>query len=171
MALNFSTSTKVNYEVVVSCDESLDMTSEEISTYLLKGGDFKSKEGSEPTLFVIKALSPSEREEAEVKAGAYKRSELGRVLYAEEPKGDSKEKGLWFDALSDQEKQALFDYNQYINRVYSEMVKAAVIEIKGVEGSPWDLINSIKPESHRVRTISDLVLHIQRVSLLGDQGK
>jgi len=171
MALNFSTSTKIEFEVIVSCDDAIDMTSEEMNQYLLNGGTFKSKEGSEPTIFIIKALSPSEREEAEIKAGAYKRSELGRVLYAEEPKSDAKERGLWFDALSDKEKQSLFEYNQYINRVYAEMVKASVVSIKGVEGNPWELINSIKPESHRIRTISDLVLHIQRISLLGDQGK
>jgi hypothetical protein len=30
------------------------------------------------TMFTLKALSPQEREEAEVRAGAYTRSELGR---------------------------------------------------------------------------------------------
>jgi hypothetical protein len=29
----------------------------------------------------------------------------------------------------------------------------------------------IRPDSHRTETISQLVLHVQRVSLLGDSGK
>ena len=51
------------------------------------------------------------------------------------------------------------------------MIKASVVEIKGVEGNVWDLIQSIKPDAIRLQTISELVTHISTLSLLGDQGK
>jgi hypothetical protein len=34
--------------------------------------------------------------------------------------------------------------------------------------SPLDLV---RPESHRVQVIAELVRHVQRMSLLGEQGK
>jgi hypothetical protein len=46
-----------------------------------------------------------------------------------------------------------------------------VIEIVGISGKPWDLIQSIKPDHVRVQTISELVAHISNLSLLGDEGK
>jgi len=170
MALHFSTSSSIEHKVVISIDPALDMTSEEFSKYLKTGEGYKCVEGSEPTIFVIKALSPKQRESAEVSAGAYKRSELGRYLHATEPTS-TKEKAEWHNNLSDAEKQAYFDYNSYISRVYEEMIKASVVRIEGVEGSPLDLIQNIRPDSHRLSTITELVIHIQRLSLLGDQGK
>jgi hypothetical protein len=170
MALHFSTSSSLEHKVVISIDPALDMTSEEFSVYLKNGGDYKCLENQEPTVFVVKALSPKQREAAEVAAGAYKRSELGRYLHATEP-STTKEKAEWHNNLSDAEKQAYFDYGQYINRVYEEMIKVACVRIEGVEGNPIDLIQNIKPEAHRISTITELVIHIQRLSLLGDQGK
>ena len=41
--------------------------------------------------FTLKALSPAEREQAEIRAGAMTRSELGRLLWSEAP-DDPREK-------------------------------------------------------------------------------
>jgi len=170
MALHFSTSSAIEHNVVISIDPALDMTSEDFSVYLKKGGEYKCLEGQEATVFVVKALSPKQREAAEVAAGAYKRSELGRYLHAVEPTS-VKEKAEWHNNLSDAEKSAYFEYSQYISRVYEEMIKQALVRIEGVDGSPIELIHNIKPDAHRVATITELVVHIQRLSLLGDQGK
>ena len=62
------------------------------------------------------------------------------------------------------------DYQQYLNRVYIEMIRSSLISIDGVDGSV-DQVQQIRPESHRVQVISELVLHIQRISLLGIEGK
>ena len=169
--LSFSTSSQTQIEVAITCDQALDMTDNDKLMYLRGHKDFlKIKDGQKPTLFIIKALSPSEREEAEIKAGAYIRSELGRMLFIEQP-SDAKERAYWHDALGDQERKALSEYNAYLNRVYQEMIKCSVIEIVGVSGKPWDLIQSIKPDHVRVQTISELVAHISNLSLLGDEGK
>ena len=76
--LKFSTTTTIEIKIAVSCDPALDMTPAEISAYLQ--GDFDSlkiKQDQAPTYFFIKPLSPADREEIEIKAGAYTRSELG----------------------------------------------------------------------------------------------
>lgn len=170
MALHFSTTTDVLFDVVISCDSSLDMTQDEKNEYLKKGGDIKIKEGQTPTYFVIKPMGPKERENAEVRAGAYTRSELGRILWVDEP-NDVKEKAYWRENLTDLEKNALSSYEQYINRVYDEMIRESVKEIKGIKGDVVTLIQNIRPESDRVRTVSELIIHIQRLSLLGSEGK
>jgi len=73
--LSFSTSSLTTIEVAITCDTALDMADQDKVLYL-KGQRnlLKCKDGQSPTLFVLKALSPAEREEAEVKAGAYTRS-------------------------------------------------------------------------------------------------
>ena len=45
------------------------------------------------------------------------------------------------------------------------------IRIADGEEATLDQLQLIRPESHRVQTISELVLHIQRISLLGIEGK
>lgn len=170
MALHFSTTTEVLFNVVITCDDALDMTAEEKKKYLFNGEGLKLVDGKTPTYFVIKPLGPKEREAAEVRAGAYTRSELGRMLWADEP-NDPKEKAYWREALTAIEKGALASYEGYINRVYEEMIREAVKEIKGVEGDPLSMIQKIKPESDRIKTITELVIHIQRLSLLGSEGK
>lgn len=172
MALHFTTNAKLQYEIAITTDPALNMNDDEKISYLNTGdnGLLKIKEGQEPTFFVIHALTPSDRETAELKAGAYTRSELGRILWVEEP-SNYKEKAYWREALSDMEKKALSDYESYLNRVYSELVKASLIEIKGVAGDPWDLIQMIRPDSIRLKAISELVYHIQRLSLLSEEGK
>jgi hypothetical protein len=61
-------------------------------------------------------------------------------------------------------------YNGYINRVYVEMLRTSLKLIDGDDASV-DQLQLIRPDSHRTETISELVLHVQRISLLGDQGK
>ncbi len=169
--LSFSTSSLTTIEVAITCDTALDMADQDKVLYL-KGQRnlLKCKDGQSPTLFVLKALSPAEREDAEIKAGAYTRSELGRMLYLDQP-SDSKDRAYWHDSLTDKEKTALAEYNAYLNRVYQEMIKVSCVEIKGVNGKPWDLIQSIKPDIVRVQTIGELVAHISNLSLLGEGGK
>ena len=168
MAISFLTSTEVEVDVYLTMDESIELTEEQRSTYLSKGiFEGKVKEGA--TVFKLKALSPSDREEAEVRAGSYTRSELGRILWIESP-SDDKEKATWHHSLSDEEKQALGSYQAYLNRVYVEMIRSSLVSIDGNEASV-DQVQMIRPESHRVQAITELVLHIQRLSLLGDSGK
>jgi hypothetical protein len=169
--LSFSTSANTKIEVVITCDNAVNLNDEEKLAYL-KGDRsvLKIHPDKQPTYFIIKALSPVEREEAEIKAGAYTRSELGRLLFIEQP-SDLIERANWQHNLSENKKKAFAEYNAYLNRVYQEMIKASVVEIKGVEGNVWDLIQSIKPDAIRLQTISELVTHISTLSLLGDSGK
>jgi hypothetical protein len=61
-------------------------------------------------------------------------------------------------------------YQQYLNQVYNEMIKASLTHIDG-EPATFDHIDQIRPDDHRVTTIVELVVHIRRISLLGDAGK
>ena len=168
MALSFMPSSHMTLEVVVSCDPSVIASPEQIKAYM-NTGDLKELEAYEgATIFELKALSPAEREEAEVKAGAYVRSELGRLLWSEAPE-DSRQKARWHHELTEDEREALALYQQYLNRVFIEMVGLALIKIDGesAEGK----IDLIKPEAHRLSVITELVQHVQRMSLLGHRGK
>jgi len=173
MALHFSTSSSIKYEIAITADPSLDMTQEEKDNYLKSGDNslLKKLPNEEPTIFILKPLSPKDRETAELKAGGYTRSELGRILWLEEPRG-IKDKAYWRENLSDIEKKALADYEGYLNRVYEEMIKVSVIEVKGVPFNDiMDLLNSIRPDAFRLKAISELIFHIQRLSLLSNEGK
>lgn len=170
MALSFLTNADHTVEVVVTCDPEVEADESQRSAYI-QSGDL-SELGSvsdQATRFTLKALSPSEREDAEVRAGALRRSELGRLLWSEAPI-DSAERARWHHALTDDEREAMSGYNSYINRVYVEMLRASLQLIDGEEASVEQL-ELIRPDSHRTDTISQLVLHVQRISLLGDQGK
>jgi len=170
MALSFVTSTDIQKQVVVSCDPDVQATVEERAAYLSSGDVNDLGEiGSDATLFTIRALSPAERERAEVQAGAYTRSELGRLLYIEAPT-DTEARARWHHELEDDERVALAQYNEYISRVYIEMIRAALVAIDGNEASVDDL-DRIRPDENRTHTISELVLHIQRLSLLDSSGK
>ena len=168
MALNFVTSSAQTIHVVVTCDPAIKCSDEEKQLYLETGED-RLKRIGEPTTFTLKALSPTEREDAEVRAGALKRSELGRLLWGEAPE-DTLERARWHHDLSDTDREAMAEYQAYINRVYREMVKASLVAIDG-QDAHIDQLDLIRPESVRINTVSELVLHIQRVSLLGDEGK
>ena len=170
MALNFLTSSKQTLDVVVTYDSEVNATTEQRSAYLSSGdlGDL-AEVGEGATRFTLKALSPSEREEAEVKAGAYSRSELGRMLWVESPT-DSSERARWHHALSDDERSAMSQYQAYLSRVYLEMIRASLTHINGEQAS-LDQIDMIRPDSDRLTVVSELVAHIQRISLLGIEGK
>jgi hypothetical protein len=170
MALSFLTNADHTIEVVVTCDPEVEADQAQRSAYLQSGEiEELGSVGDDATRFTLKALSPSEREDAEVRAGALRRSELGRLLWSEAP-SDSSERARWHHALTDDEREAMADYNGYINRVYVEMLRASLQLIDGEDASV-DQLNLIRPDSHRTETISELVLHVQRVSLLGDSGK
>lgn len=170
MALSFVTSTDIEVDVVVTCDPAVEATLEERAAYL-QSGDLEDlgTVGDDATRFTIRALSPAERERAEIAAGAYTRSELGRLLWIEAPTG-TQERARWHHELEDDERGALAQYNEYLNRVYIEMIREALIAIDGEE-KHVEALNRIRPDENRTQTISELVLHIQRLSLLDSSGK
>ena len=169
MALSFLTSSEQTQEVVVTCDPEVNASAEQRSAYLESGDLSALGEVGEATRFTLKALSPSEREDAEARAGALTRSELGRLLWTEAPT-EERERADWHHALSDDERKAMSDYQAYLNRVYQEMINSSLILIDG-QGADAEQLQLIRPESHRIQTVSELVLHIQRISLLGIEGK
>ena len=170
MALTFLTSSDQTVEVVVTCDSTVEATDEQKTAYLTSGKlEDLGSVGDDATKFTLKALSPSEREEAEVKAGAYSRSELGRLLWVEAPI-DTKERARWHHNLTEDERESMASYEAYLSRVYLEMIKASLKKIDGEEAS-LEQVQAIRPDSFRVRAISELVAHIQRISLLGIEGK
>jgi hypothetical protein len=61
-------------------------------------------------------------------------------------------------------------YQAYLSRVYLEMIRGALVHIDG-EAASVEQLDMIRPESHRIQVISEMVNHIQRISLLGIEGK
>ena len=169
MALSFLTSSEQTQEVVVTCDPEVTASAEQRSAYLESGDLSALGEVGEATRFTLKALSPSEREDAEARAGALTRSELGRLLWTEAPTAE-RERAEWHHALTDDERSAMADYQAYLNRVYKEMISSSLTLIDGEEADAEQL-ELIRPEAHRIQTVSELVMHIQRISLLGVEGK
>lgn len=169
MALSFLTSSEQTQEVVVTCDPEVTASAEQRSAYLESGDLSALGEIGEATRFTLKALSPSEREDAEARAGALTRSELGRLLWTEAPTAE-RERAEWHHALTDDERLAMANYQAYLNRVYQEMINSSLILIDGV-GADAEQLQLIRPEAHRIQTVSELVMHIQRISLLGVEGK
>ena len=168
MAISFLSDANATIDVYLTFDPAVELSEEDRSSYLTTGV-FNGKATDDATVFTLKALSPAERETAEMKAGSFTRSELGRLLWTESP-SDEKDKAQWQHSLLEEEKRALSSYQAYINNVYLEMIDASLLSINGDEAD-LNTIQSIRPESHRVQAITELVLHIQRISLLGDQGK
>lgn len=169
MALSFLTSSEQTQEVVVTCDPEVTASAEQRSAYLETGDLSALGEVGQATRFTLKALSPSEREDAEARAGALTRSELGRLLWTEAPTAE-RERAEWHHALTDDERSAMADYQAYLNRVYKEMISSSLTLIDGEEADAEQL-ELIRPEAHRIQTVSELVMHIQRISLLGVEGK
>ena len=168
MALSFLPDSELTIEVVVTCDPAVTCSPEQMQAYL-EAGELSALEAHEgATRFKIKALSPSDREQAEVRAGAYTRSELGRILWLDAP-SDEREKARWHHELAEDEREALASYQAYLSRVFVEMVRVSLVEID--DQPAGDMIDRIKPEAHRLQVISELVQHIQRISLLGISGK
>jgi len=170
MALSFLTSSDLTLDVVITCDSAVTADDSQRSAYL-DTGDLSQlgKVGKDATKFTLKALSAAEREEAEARAGSLIRSELGRLLWTEAP-SDNKERAQWHHQLSNDEREAMSDYQSYLNRVYQEMINSSLTHIDGEEASA-DQLQLIRPEAHRIQAISELVVHIQRISLLGIEGK
>jgi len=172
MAFSFVPSSTMILDVVVTCDPAVTASAEQAAAYL-DSGDAAELSGHEgATVFTLKALSPQEREEAEVRAGAYTRSELGRLLWVEAPE-ELRARAAWHHALHEDERAALASYQAYINRVFIEMVKAALIMIdeRPVPKHGPNPLDDIRPEAHRVQVIAELTRHVQRMSLLGQSGK
>ena len=121
MALSFLTSSEQTIDVVVTCDPAVECSPDQRSAYLETGDltHLTITEGA--TAFTLKALSPSEREQAEIRAGAMTRSELGRLLWSQSP-DDVEEKARWHHELSNAEREAMSQYQQYLSRVYDEMI-------------------------------------------------
>lgn len=170
MALSFLTSADATIEVVVTCDPEVESTSESRQKYLNSGkmSDLDTV-GKGATRFTLKALSPADREQAEMNAGAMTRSELGRLLHSEAPE-DSKLRAQWHHALTDEERLAMSDYQSYLNRVYKEMLRIGLIKIDA-DDADVESLELIRPDSNRVQVITELVYHLQRISLLGVEGK
>lgn len=170
MALNFLTSTDQSITVVVSCDSDVKASDEQKANYLQSANMSDLEHVADTaTRFTLKALSPSQREDAEQRAGAYTRSELGRLLWVEAPT-DRTERARWHHNLSDDERHAMSDYQAYLNRVYYEMIRASLTHIND-EPATLDDIQNIRPDDNRSNTISELIVHIQRISILGTEGK
>ena len=168
MAISFLTDSTSTIDIYLTFDSSVEIDEEEKNKYFTTG-IFEGNKTPDATRFTLKALSPSEREEAEIKAGSFTRSELGRLLWVECP-SDEKEKAVWHHNLTMEERQAFSEYQAYINRVYLEMIRSSLVSING-EDATLENIQCIRPESHRIQAITELVLHIQRISLVGDSGK
>ena len=170
MALSFLTSSDLTLDVVVTCDPSVTCNDEQRDKYL-ETGDLNELDnvGDEASRFTLKALSPAEREQAETAAGALTRSELGRLLWNQTPDNDI-ERANWHHQLSNDERSALADYQNYLNRVYLEMIR---ISLQSLNDEPVDVdqLQLIRPEAARLQTITELVLHVQRISLVGIEGK
>ena len=62
------------------------------------------------------------------------------------------------------------DYQAYLNRVYIEMLNSSLTHIDG-EQATAEQVQLIRPDDIRATTISELVMHIQRISILGPEGK
>lgn len=170
MAIRFLTDSNQTVDVVVTCDDAVNASDDQRSLYL-SSGDLSSLESvnDEATRFTLRALSPANREQAEVNAGAYTRSELGRLLWLQAP-SDLEERARWHHTLDNDERVAYSEYTAYINRVYIEMIRESLQAIDG-ESASVDQLQMIRPDNVRTETIGELVLHVQRISLLDHSGK
>jgi hypothetical protein len=172
---SFCPSSTVTKKIYISNDPAFSGVSDEAkSEYLSTSDSDVLGDLTEACTFSIKALSPKEREDAEIRAGAYQRSELGRLLFSQQP-DDSETKARWHHNLDVDERTALAEYHQYLQDCYIEMIRVSLVSIQN-HGEEYtenlvDQLNLIKPESARVSVISELIVHIQRLSLLGDRPK
>ena len=82
MPLNFSTTTLTPFKIIVSCDSSVKMNEEQKTKYFNEGTLEGVQIDNDATWFTLKPLSISDREQAEIRAGAFTRSELGKLLWA-----------------------------------------------------------------------------------------
>lgn len=170
MALRFSNTADIEIEVVITSDESVSCSEESAKLYLREGDKSGLTIGEDATIFIIKPLSLEQREQAEIRAGAHTRSELGRLLHDQKP-SDFEEYARWHHQLEEDEREALGKYTEYLNKCYHEIVRSGLVKIKGLDGDAFTLLSNISPDQVRVATLMELVCHIQRVSLLTDDEK
>lgn len=167
---NFATDATQEIEVVSIVDPAV-QASEEAKTSYLKSRDESLLESTAgANRFVLRALTPPQREAAEVAAGVYCRSELGRQLWMQQP-DEPTERARWQHALPEDEREALGSYEGYLSRVYREMLRAGLVRIIGHDGDPVELLDSVRPEHHRQLLFQELVAHIQNISTLPLEGK
>ena len=170
MALRFSSTADITLEVVITSDSSVSCDEKSVQAYLTEGDKSGLNIGEDATVLIIKPLSLEDRERAEIRAGAHTRSELGRYLSERKPQ-DPQEYARWHHDLSEDEREALGKYQNYLNKCYYELVRSGLVSIKGIDGDAYDVLMTIQPEAVRVATIMELVCHIQRLSLLSDDEK
>jgi hypothetical protein len=126
---------------------------------------------SEQTQEVVVTCDPEVTASAEQRSAYLESGDLSALgEVGTEAPIEERERAEWHHALSDDERKAMSDYQAYLNRVYQEMINSSLILIDGEEADAEQL-QLIRPESHRIQTVSELVLHIQRISLLGIEGK
>lgn len=171
MALNFALSSDTQIQVVITADESVNADDDTRRTYLDTGDASLLHITEGATWFTLKALSPAERLQAEINAGAHTRSELGRHLAEQRGEHTGEARARWHHALNDDEREAVASYDQYIEACYVETVKAGLVSIDGHDGDPFEVLQSIRPEGVRQLAIVELACHVQRISLLGPDEK
>jgi len=170
MSFIFATSAEYTVEVVSTVDPAVEASEEAKVEYLTTRDESLLGDTSGATRFKLRALSPQAREEAEIEAGVYSRSELGRLLHMEQPT-DPKERARWQHDLPVDEREALGDYQRYLSRCYRELLRAGLVEVVGHDGDPLELLDRVRPDHHRMVLSSELVTHIQGLSLLPPSGK
>ena len=170
MSFIFATSAEYITEVVSTVDPAVEASEEAKVEYLTTRDESLLGDTSGATRFKLRALSPQAREEAEIEAGVYSRSELGRLLHMEQPT-DPKERARWQHDLPVDEREALGDYQQYLSRCYRGLLRAGLVEVVGHDGDPLELLDRVRPDHHRMVLSSELVTHIQGLSLLPPSGK
>lgn len=170
MAFTFATSANYELDVVCISDPALEDVDQEIKDKYLETTDmslFADINGL--TVFRIRALSHQDREEAEIRAGAYQRTELGRVLNWQAP-SDEVEQAKWFDNLTAHEQESFHKYIKYLKNVNEEIIQQSLVSIDGQRAS-LNEINLIRPDSLRSQVFNELTLHIRRISLLDLEQK
>lgn len=166
--ISFNTSTLHTFKIVVSTDSSVKMTEEQKKNYFNTGELNDIEVNSDATWFTLRTLSITDREQAEIKAGAFTRSELGKLLWVEAP-NDTREKALWHNRLSDEEKEALAKYEKYLDRSYIEYAKASLVAINDKEVDS-NILDDLSP-SDKSNVIYEIVIHLTRESTLSEAGK
>ena len=170
MAFTFATSANYELDVVCISDPVLEDVDQETKDKYLETTDmslFADVEGL--TVFRVRALSHQDREEAEIRAGAYQRTELGRVLNWQAPT-DEVEQAKWFDNLTAHEQESFHKYIKYLKNVNEEIIQQSLVSIDGQRAS-LNEINLIRPDSLRSQVFNELTLHIRRISLLDLEQK
>lgn len=166
--ISFNTSTRHTFKIVVSTDSSVQMTEEQKKNYFNTGNLDDIQVDDNASWFTLRTLSIADREQAEIKAGAFTRSELGKLLWVEAP-NDTRDKAVWHNRLSDEEKEALAKYEKYLDRSYLEYAKASLVAINDEEVNS-DILDNLSP-ADKSNVIYEMVIHLTRESTLSEAGK